>query len=263
MNKPKNSLFKHKSRNHGTVVLNPALIPSAEFTFYGNAFHDAGKALVQELKNDERFGLCDLSLNSFKALPILYMYRHALELYLKGIIVAGAGVLPLRYQGKIDLRDILNTHSLRRVLPDVERIFNAFELSWDFGLPRFGSLAHFRSIVSEIEDIDPGSLTFRYPTQKDGKSPSLKDCVRFNIFEFCETLDPVYAILDEKAFAVSAQLKIEHEMRAEASTYKHFESHANFAEEVEDILHRVDTLPTIEDRTDDEILGYSSQGIPH
>lgn len=33
--------------------------------------------------------------------------------------------------------------------------------------------------------------------------------------------------------------------------------------EVDDILHRVDTLPTLDDRPEDEILGYDSQGIPH
>ena len=33
--------------------------------------------------------------------------------------------------------------------------------------------------------------------------------------------------------------------------------------EVEDILRRVDALPSSDERTDDEILGYDSQGTPH
>jgi antitoxin VapB len=35
------------------------------------------------------------------------------------------------------------------------------------------------------------------------------------------------------------------------------------AEKVADILRRVDALPTLDTRPEDEILGYDSQGIPH
>ncbi len=94
MSKPK-SLFVDTGRNHGSVLLNFVGAPQFEFGFYGEAFHAAGKALVQQLKKDRRFGL-GLPLDSFKALPIVYLYRHAMELYLKSIILAGAGVLPLR-----------------------------------------------------------------------------------------------------------------------------------------------------------------------
>jgi antitoxin VapB len=36
-----------------------------------------------------------------------------------------------------------------------------------------------------------------------------------------------------------------------------------FAQEVDDILHRVDALATQDNRSEDEILGYDSQGLPH
>jgi len=35
------------------------------------------------------------------------------------------------------------------------------------------------------------------------------------------------------------------------------------ADRLEEILLRVDALPTIDDRPEDEILGYDTQGIPH
>jgi antitoxin VapB len=35
------------------------------------------------------------------------------------------------------------------------------------------------------------------------------------------------------------------------------------AQEVDDILQRVDALPILDDRSEDEILGYDSQGLPH
>ncbi|HZV90291.1 MAG TPA: type II toxin-antitoxin system VapB family antitoxin [Candidatus Binatus sp.] len=36
----------------------------------------------------------------------------------------------------------------------------------------------------------------------------------------------------------------------------------NLVQEVDDILHRVDALPTLDDRSEDDILGYDSQGLP-
>jgi len=35
------------------------------------------------------------------------------------------------------------------------------------------------------------------------------------------------------------------------------------AQEVADILRRVDALPALDDRSEDKILGYDSQGLPH
>jgi antitoxin VapB len=35
------------------------------------------------------------------------------------------------------------------------------------------------------------------------------------------------------------------------------------AQEVDEIMQRVDALPILDDRSEDEILGYDSQGLPH
>ena len=37
----------------------------------------------------------------------------------------------------------------------------------------------------------------------------------------------------------------------------------SLAQEVDDILRRVDAMPALDDRPEDEILGYDSQGLPH
>ena len=36
----------------------------------------------------------------------------------------------------------------------------------------------------------------------------------------------------------------------------------NLIQEVDDILRRVDALPVLDDRSEEEILGYDSQGLP-
>ncbi len=216
MEELKKCLFVDGSRGHGAVVLNWVGTPEREFTWYGEAFHEAGKSLVEQLRNDQRFGLGGPPPNSFKAVPIVYMYRHAMELYLKGVILAGAEVLPLRGNAELDLKAVLKTHSLQRLLQDVERIFKAFGWDWDFKLPRFRSLADFQSAIGELDAVDAQSFAFRYPTQRDGRSPALRSHFRFNLFEFCEILDPVYPVLDGAAYGAYEQLQQEYEARAEA-----------------------------------------------
>jgi hypothetical protein len=200
---------------HGTVILNYTETPEDQFTWYGEAFHSAGSALVQALKADDHFGADGYPPDSFKAAPIVYLYRHAMELYLKAIIKAGAGAFVLRGEPIIDMTTVSSTHSLQVLLSDVERIFAAFGWDWDFGLPHFRSLADFRSIVGELQSIDAHSDAFRYPTKRDG-SAALNRCFRFNLFTFCETLDPIYQMLDGRAYHADETVQLEREAQQEA-----------------------------------------------
>jgi len=57
-------------------------IPSLVFTHV--LYHAAGQALFERM--------CDKSsYNSLEGCPIIFLYRHALELYLKAIVLHGDG----------------------------------------------------------------------------------------------------------------------------------------------------------------------------
>jgi hypothetical protein len=214
MNGSKKRQLFGKSGNHGTVILNRFDTPEREYTWYGEAFHEAGKSLAEQLKNDQQFGLGGVAADSFKAVPIAYLYRHAMELYLKSIVLAGGAILPLRGQAKIDSKTVFSTHVLQRILQDVERIFAAFGWGWDFELAGFRSIADFRSVVGQLDAVKSDAL--RYPTLQDAKTPALKRHFGFNVFEFCEALDPVYPVLDSVAYAAHEQLHLAYENDAEA-----------------------------------------------
>jgi hypothetical protein len=146
------------------------------------------------------------------------MYRHALELYLKGIIVAGRGVLPLRNKPPID-NGIFKEHSLQGLLSDVEHVFEAFGWDWDFRQPGFRTVSDFRSMVGQFDNVDRKSSSFRYPVMEDGCRPCLESHLRFNLFAFCDALDPIYPLLDGAAYGADEQLSLEYEQRAEARQY--------------------------------------------
>src|ERR1017187_4284766 len=73
---------------YNNTVLNWQRAPEKEFELYGEAFWKAAKHLLQQNEAlDRRPGA------SFDASVIVYLYRHALELFLKGILIGRGGEL--------------------------------------------------------------------------------------------------------------------------------------------------------------------------
>ena len=189
----------------GAVRLNSVGDPQHEFLYYAEAFHEAGQALVQHLRKN----LWNFSpIGSMKAVPVVYLYSHAMELYLKSIILDGGDIFPLHGKAPIELK---KSHSLEALATDVDQIFDEFGWDWNFGSPHFETRQDFVSIIAELQRVQE----IRYPTRKKDGGAVLPENFRFNLFQFCELLDSVFEALNVRAFAVGAQLQQEQEMRAE------------------------------------------------
>ncbi len=206
-------------KHHGTVVLNWHGHPEKEFKFFAEAFYRTAKQAVDRLRKKKKFGLDGYLLDEFLAYPVVFLYRHALELYMKGVILAGAPMLHVRGEQPIDRESLLRTHSLKALRHDLERVFAAFDWDWDFNIPSFRSLADFRKVIDEFESVDAGSYVFRYPIDTKG-SPSLNGYFRFNIFDFCEALDAIFPVLDGAAYGAHEQLQATYQEMAESRQYE-------------------------------------------
>ena len=192
----------------GAVRLNCVGTPEREFGYYAEAFHEAGQSLVRGMR-----GTNFSPIGSMKAVPIVYLYWHAMELYLKSIILEGRDIFPLHGTARIELK---TSHTLEALADDVSQIFDEFGWDWSFGLPHFKTRAEFLSIIAELQSV----AEIRYPTRKKGGGAVLPTNFRFNLFQFCELLDSVFEVLSLRAFAVIAQLQQEQEMRAEWRQYE-------------------------------------------
>jgi len=208
-------LFDPKSRPHGTVVLNWHGTPEEEFTFFAEAFHLTAKEAAATLRQDPQFGLYGVPHSDFRAYPIVFLYRHALELYMKAVLLVGAPILSMRGLADIDRDRLLTTHSLDSLRQDVERVFEAFGWNWDLGLPHFKSLQDFRNVIAELHAVDARSFAFRYPIDTKG-APSLAEYFRFNLLEFCEILDELFPLFDGATTAAYEDLQARYEAMAEA-----------------------------------------------
>lgn len=210
---PPRRLFA-KNKGYNNTVLNWHREPEKEFHLYGEAFWNAARTLLQNEALDRRPGA------SFDASVIVYLYRHALELFLKEILIGRGGEF-------IDPcpspETVINAgHSLTKLLPDVRRVF--VECGWDktFGSKAAVSFDDFTAIVEEFERADPSSISFRYPVKTD-LTGSLDGHFTFSVRQFALTMDEILSTLSGACYALPEiadnRAEAAHEAWCEAMQY--------------------------------------------
>jgi len=191
----KKHLFVDNGRPHGTVVLNWHGTSERDFTEFAEAFHVVAKESVATLRKKPQFGLDGNPSEDFLAYPIVFLYRHALELYMKAVLLVGAPMLSIKGQQEVNRQTLLKTHSLDILAGELERIFEVYGWEWDFDTPHFHTLENFRAVIAEFQGVDARSDAFRYPFDTKG-SVLLGPYFRFNIFELCDVLDELFPVLE-------------------------------------------------------------------
>ena len=142
---------------HGNVVLNFTSYPKGERTVYALAYRDAADTLVENFKQRNWYSDVD-------ACPVVFLYRHSIELYLKAIILWSAGLVRLQSGEHINTDNLFATHRFKDLLPPVKRIFK--EAGWleqKTSEVRFGTFEEIEKLIFAFEEIDPISFAFRYP----------------------------------------------------------------------------------------------------
>lgn len=215
----KNRLFADSEIPHGIVVLNWHGQSEEEFKLFAKAYHQTAKEAIDRLREKKQFGLFGNPIDDFLAYPVVFLYRHALELNMKAVILAGTPMVQIRGEKPIKRESVLRMHSLEKLRQAIESVFAAYDWKWDLGTPHFRSLTDFRKVITEFATVDAGSYTFRYPTDTEGK-PALNDYFRFNIFDFCEALDDLLPVLNGLAYGAYEELQAAYREMAEAQQYE-------------------------------------------
>ncbi len=204
------ALFRDTTRGHGTVVLNSHGAREREFTYFARAFHRSAKELADGLKRTKQFGLYGIPTEDFRAYPVVFLYRHALELHMKAVILSGGPLLSLNGETPIRRDRRLDTHNLETLRKDVESVFAAC------GWPALETL---RKVVAEFQAVDAGSYAFRYPVDKKGAA-ALDGHFTFNVFEFCAVLDEMLPTLLSAALGADDAVDARHDALAGSEPYE-------------------------------------------
>ena len=145
------------------------------FSDFGWAYWESARALAGDVSKP-------LDSGSLLALPIVFLYRHAVEMYLKGILIEFGADLGICKNAVVDRQHCLTSH-----LPDINRLANSagMQLSQDFS-----------TTVNQLETFDPKSMHCRYPEAKDGKELLSE---RQRAFDLEQVVSGVESVLDELA----------------------------------------------------------------
>jgi len=172
---------------HGNVVLNFMGHPASEFSVYASAFWRAGRLLAKSLAGG---GYRDVD-----ACPIVFLYRQALELYMKAIVRRGKSLLSIAAEKLIISPRALERHELSPLLEPIRRVFT--NAGWNSKTNPEGRkmFRDFDALVRNVDRLDAGSYTFRYPVDKKDKG-LVSHHFGFNVLEFAQQVEGAIRFLD-------------------------------------------------------------------
>lgn len=183
MSRNRGSTINARKRGNQRLFLGRSGPLAQEFYLHGRAFHAAGRHL------SAHFGELPRPVGT-SARPILFLYRHATELYLKSLVLAGAKLLQFYGIPRMTREQLFKCHRVAPLISEVEKIFRA--VGWDQAVGKGGlpTLKEMRAVLREIDRIDPNAASFRYPVNKKG-SDSVPPDFGVDLIHFCSQLDPL------------------------------------------------------------------------
>jgi hypothetical protein len=197
-----------QSKNpYDTIIFNFRPNPIDDLAPFARGYHRAGKCLAEMLEALPHFP-------DYEAYPILFLYRHALELYMKAIIYRGAQLLHLLDLEPPNTSKLFKDHRPSTFLPGVKAIFEGIGWTWDTEVAGIRSFEEFKKLVEGIEELDPDSYNFRYPTDTKGKSVLNRNTV-VNVIDFSRNMDPILDLLDSAVFGLEVEFDATDEAKFE------------------------------------------------
>lgn len=203
-------LFGPGKTIHGNVVLNFMRRPESEFGIYAAGFWRAGRSLANSLAKQRGY-------RDFDACPIVFLYGHALELYMKAIVRRGRSLVSLA-GNKLPLDPrALNRHELLPLTEPLHYIFKHVGWTWK---AEVDGVKTFRQFKARVRELDRFGTAFRYPVDTKGQ-PSVSHHFVFNVLEFATKLEAAIRLLDgavtglEEEWDQQASAAYEKQQRAE------------------------------------------------
>jgi hypothetical protein len=182
-------------------------VPATDLFLYARSFHKAAKALAGSLQLDASpFADSDVS-------PVVFMYRHAVELHLKAIVLGDAGNF---LATRPDALSVHKTHSVSWLAQFVCQILTAVKWEIDFNCDGIENLADFKAVIEEVNAVDAGSYVFRLLVRAEGQD-SVPGRGTPTIRDFARRMDALLELLDSTADALAAEWDLRSELPTEAN----------------------------------------------
>ena len=152
--------------------------------------HSAAFKLAAELTLDAHETGNQLSNNDTLLFPVLYLYRHCLELMLKDLILLGVRT---RFFTLDEVSEIVSEHPLCPLWTKVKRfLIDSFPVADDLSIVE--------SVINDFHQIDPNGQILRYERNKDSLRLRTYDKLpsHIGVENLRTTMDRVFEYLDLK-----------------------------------------------------------------
>lgn len=154
---------------------------------YRQGYRQAGRILTESIAKD-RFE------RDYLVFPICHSYRHFVELTLKRLIHVGC-LLIEREMTDRETKLRTESHNLRCLWDTFKAIASEVERETGTEAPPREDFEGIESYIDQLQAVDKGSFTFRYPRTKTGEV-STGEIKRINLGRFCEHMEGLCDYLD-------------------------------------------------------------------
>lgn len=175
--------------------------PTAEFGYYGSGVLEAARTLARS--HARRRGRRQIDI-----VPVLFLYRHSIELLAKAVVLSGNRLMQQTGAGRTDAEVFArfgqSRHRLLPLLDSIKQVFEYAHWGWHWPKSAIESFGDVRRLIEELDALDPDSFGFRYPTNIRGEravSPSHLIGQRTTL----AVLDELAESLDTAVFGLDAE----------------------------------------------------------
>lgn len=180
-------------------------IPSVSMFYppHAQSFKEAAQLVIDKCEEEG-----ERPANDILVFPVLYLYRHGIELNLKSIIGIGIG---LDFFKREDVQDDLQWHNLAKLWSHAKKLLLH---RWSTSDPE--PLKATEAVINELHQSDPNGQVFRYAADKDGRRhryEKLPDHISLATLK--KTMDGVFNFLEATWSGLEDDLQNILEMRAE------------------------------------------------
>jgi len=164
---------------------------------YARAYHKAARLAFEGFRQTLQDGEWPKNYREMDAHPIAFLYRQALELYLKTVIVWGQPLQYLRGRPPKQGEQTFKGHNLAKLLPGVKEIFGLIDCSSIWSAPTFQSFADIGRVVQAVNELPHDA--FRYPIDRAGSRELLPCGLCFSVLVFPQKPHRLLDLLDAAA----------------------------------------------------------------
>lgn len=158
----------------------------------------------------------------FLVYPIIFLYRHHIELVLKRIIERAPYLLD-RDLSQAEQKHLESSHRLNVLWQDLKPMFIAICEAVGWGRPDAKDISGIDSYIRQLCELDPDSMRFRYNSLKNG-DPSLPPELKgINLRHFAEMMERLATYFEGIDLATAdieeTKAEMEAEFASEAAQY--------------------------------------------